>query len=268
MGEETEAAEAVVERHQHHAVLGELRPVVVVRRSADEGAAVDPDHHGQPGPRRSAGGREDVDRQAVFARLHAWAQQEGGHLQAGGAVVAGVAHATPWRGRLRRPPAQGSERRRGEGDVLEAGDSVLDHALQRAVTDPDPVGRRPGRRRQKSPAARPSAPHRCISRHPPSSSVLHAQGYEPGRCPVKVRRPLGRQVAPGGRAVARPGGGLVDPAGDGAGEAVGGQGPDPGDGEAARARPAPAGPSTARRRRRRRRARAPAGSHGPGHPAP
>lgn len=138
--EEAEVAEAIVDRDHHEALARERRAVVHRRRAvADaEAAAVDPhqDRRVRPGTGRGP----DVEVEAVLAgvadRLRAVERREH-RLRARRPGAVGGAHAGPRRRRLRRPPAQGIDRRRRIGHALERRDAVAGDAFQAALVGLD-----------------------------------------------------------------------------------------------------------------------------------
>jgi hypothetical protein len=122
--QESVDAQPVVDGDQHHAVPCEGR-AVVARNGAGavgEGAAVDPDHHGQPGRRRVR--RPDVQVETFLARDRGLREdgvegREVGWLRYRGTELERVPGPLPgWR-RLRRPEAVGPERGGGIGNALE-----------------------------------------------------------------------------------------------------------------------------------------------------
>lgn len=130
--QETQRAKAVVEGHDHHAVLlGQHTAVVHASSPGHETAAVYPDHH-----RQVAGGggqlrRVDVQVQAVFAALDltrhlaGHRKQRQHHLRTDTAKLTGVSERTPGRGGLRSLPAQLTHGRGGVGNAEEALDAAL-----------------------------------------------------------------------------------------------------------------------------------------------
>ena len=136
--EESEPAEAVIERHHDHAMLRQLHAVIDrhCRSTAAERAAIDPHHHRQFRSRRSVG-RPDIQRKAVlafgkFLIRHALGPRR---LHANWAELARIAHAAPIGRGLRCAPAQIADGRRGEGNVLEDGNAAIGRAGKRALRD-------------------------------------------------------------------------------------------------------------------------------------
>ena len=128
MGKEAEAAHAVIHADDDDALGGQRVGGILRRVSVHQRAAMDPDHHRQ-GRVRCRGRPPDVQRQAVL-RL---GQIVG--LHAGGAERSRIEHRRPGLDRLRHPPAQFSDRRRGIGNALEADDAVGFDAAHRAAVD-------------------------------------------------------------------------------------------------------------------------------------
>ena len=132
--EETQLPDAVGDADQHHALPGQLLPAVVRFGSGAgaESAAVDPNQHGDVvarGFRR----RPDVQVQAVLARVHARAASAA--LHAPGAELGGLPHALPFRGGLRRAPAEVADRRRGERDAPVDRQPVFGGPLHQSALD-------------------------------------------------------------------------------------------------------------------------------------
>jgi len=124
--EEQEAVDAqpVVDADQHDAVACKGRAVVAWNGAGavGEGAAVDPDHHGQSGRRRV--GRPDVEVEALLARDRGlWEDGVEGRkvrrLRNRWAELERVSGSLPGGRRLRRPEAVGPERSGGIGKALE-----------------------------------------------------------------------------------------------------------------------------------------------------
>src|SRR5207302_7240279 len=136
MGGEPEHAQAVVDGDDDHiAAPRQCRAVVegAAARTARETAAVHPHHHGAAA---AVGGRgPHVEREAVLvlARLLAAQRLAAGRwrLRCPAADGERLAHAGPWRGRLRWAEPQGSDRRSGEGDPLEHSEPALVGSGQR-----------------------------------------------------------------------------------------------------------------------------------------
>ena len=144
--EETEAAQAVVDAHEDHALAGEVVALVDRRLGAavDQAAAIDPDHHRQLlrcRLRRSP----DVEEQAVLAEVGSDARVAANDaLQAVVTDLDRRPHARPGLDRLRRPPTQVAHRRSGERHALEGQDAVCGGALKPAGVDLDDGRRRRG----------------------------------------------------------------------------------------------------------------------------
>ena len=138
MGKEAEAAHAVIHADDDDALGGQRVGGILRGVSVHQRAAMDPDHHGQ-GRVRCRGRPPDVQRQAVLR----FGQIVG--LHAGGAERSRIEHRCPGLNRLRHPPAQFSDRRRGIGNALEADDAVGFDAAHRAAVDDHMVPHRPGR---------------------------------------------------------------------------------------------------------------------------
>ena len=119
MAEKAQHAEAVVEGDSHYVALGERRSIVDLhpRCAGLEGAAMQPDHHGQSCAVRVRG-RPYVEREAVLAHIGE-RDFHGGGLRAGPAVCEGGAHPVPGSRRHGSTPAQGSYGWRGVGQALE-----------------------------------------------------------------------------------------------------------------------------------------------------
>ena len=145
MGQEAEQAQAVVGVHDDDAARGEVRPVVDghVAAARREGAAVDPEEHGQPlrGARRR---RPYVEVQAVLADraadqvlLRPGAEAVAGRpvLLAVGAERVGLADAAPREGGLRRAPAIRPDRRRRVRHAEVGHDASPGRARERALVD-------------------------------------------------------------------------------------------------------------------------------------
>ena len=129
MGEETERAEAVVERHDDNAATDErMGAVQTARRGAvAERSPMDKDHH-----RRRKGNarrREDVEDEAVLALLEGIAgdigAERGRHLGGDRSELGGVAHAGPGLSRYRAAEPQVASGRRGVRDAEELKDAVV-----------------------------------------------------------------------------------------------------------------------------------------------
>ncbi len=129
--QEAEHAEPVVEGH-HDDVVGvhDQRAVMLVTGPVDQPAAVDHDEHRKPAA-MSVGGREHVEEQAVLGVLPG--AIAAGQLRAAVAVGGGAADAVPRLGRLRRLPAQRSDRGRGIGNAEELIDALGVLPLQLSV---------------------------------------------------------------------------------------------------------------------------------------
>ena len=140
VGEEAQGAQAIVDRDQHHAALGEVGSVIDRQGpgAAGEGAAVDPDHHGPFLAGLEVGGRPDVEGEAVLGLVGPGGR--GAHLHAHGAIGGRVADAGPGGGGLGRPPAQVAHRRGGKRDGFETGDLSGDGAVELALGHLDGVG--------------------------------------------------------------------------------------------------------------------------------
>ena len=144
MGEIAQGAEAVIDAHQDHPVLGEVCPVIDPARPRAVAAAVDPDHD-----RRALGavGGVDIELETVLAHRAIGAAAVGAAvgvhgLDAGGADLDRVPLTGPG-GRLGgRRPTQGPNRRRGEGDVAIDRHAVPGLARQDAGLDRDLGGLR------------------------------------------------------------------------------------------------------------------------------
>ena len=147
VGEVAKGAEAVVDRNQDHALAGERGSFVrrLVAPAEAQASAVDPDHDG-PRLIAVASRRPHVQEQAVLGRFrqgHTGHHRQNGALRTDGAELRRVARAAPLRRRLRRLPAQFSDRRRREGNAAvdgQAGVRIEDLALQLAGVDLDDGG--------------------------------------------------------------------------------------------------------------------------------
>ena len=146
MRQEAERAEPVVRGHDDDAFLRESRPVVRRRRSrsARPCAAVDPDHH-RPPVVLCLRGRPHIQIETVFARRlrRRGVRRAGGIrlLHAFRAERVGAPDAAPCDDRLRRPPPQRPERRRGEWNAFEDANTVRRRAADLPAVDLDRVGR-------------------------------------------------------------------------------------------------------------------------------
>ena len=93
------------------------------RGTAEETAAVDPDHD-RPAVLRGQAGAPDVQMQAVLALRGPEVDSGVGDLHGGRAEGRGVADAVPGLGRSRWCPPQLADRRRGVGDAEEPEEAV------------------------------------------------------------------------------------------------------------------------------------------------
>src|SRR5712691_3170492 len=118
-------SQAVVESDAHDPITGKVTAVIRWYRTCPVGerAAMNPDHHRQPG--LSGVGSPNIEVQAVRtvdSRLRE-KDIERGKIRGLGdcwAIVKRVAHAVPWLGWLRWPKTMRAERRRRIGDAFES----------------------------------------------------------------------------------------------------------------------------------------------------
>src|SRR5689334_16955473 len=108
MREETERAQPVVDRDDDNAVRRELRAVVVESAVLGEATAVEPDDDRQRGV-AAQGRRADVQVEALLG-LGSRRLKQVLRLRAARRVLARVANAVPCGRRLRRAPAEVSDR--------------------------------------------------------------------------------------------------------------------------------------------------------------
>ena len=184
MRQESHRAHAVGDAHHHDALPRQLLAAVERRgrRSARKSSAVDPHHHRQPfigGLGRSP----DVQVEAVLADrrpLLAFGRGASTALHARRAELVGGAHAGPFRGRLRRAPAQVADGRRGKGDAAVDGHAVFVCAFQLACLD----GNGGGCRHRSGQGADQAEQQRC------GSGALHDDGFLLNKvtadCPAKA----------------------------------------------------------------------------------
>ena len=185
MREIAEHAEAIVDRDDDHAALGEARAVVqrLAAGARDERAAVDPDEH-----RRLArlGGRPDVERQAVLAhrrqipgvdaaRPAAWAARTPGRTASPRACpsIAGAGS-----GGFQRSGADRRQRVRNALEARERADGLAPQRAGRRIDD----GRRVGGRRQATDSTRHDAAPATRIEHAitdASASILVASARAP-----------------------------------------------------------------------------------------
>ena len=139
MGKETKHAQAVVDGHYHNALPGQLFAIIDGARTGCKSATVDPHHYRKLVARRFGGG-VDIQVQTVFAHrgLRAYAGRIGPSLHAYGGKLRCIANAGPFRGDLRRPPAQIRHRGCGEGHALKYSDfgCSASHTGKKALLDP------------------------------------------------------------------------------------------------------------------------------------
>ena len=147
MGQEAEDAEAVVDGHEHHAVVGELLTVELGLGAPAfaVAAAMNPVRDREFLAGLAGGRRPDVQVQAVFTALRFLAIAPFGEIAAGivDGLVAGMAeavglhHAVPRNDGLRFLPAEVANRRRGVRDAFVRDDTrdVGRHALDLTTFD-------------------------------------------------------------------------------------------------------------------------------------
>ncbi len=134
MRQEAEGAEAIVDRHDHHALSDERPGVVVIALAGEQRAAVDP-HHDRV--RADDFRRVDVEVETVFRA--AGDAERARRLGAMRRERARIARHIPGGRRLRRLPAQRSHRRRCVGDA-----AVRKHRVRPNAADDSLVGRNRG----------------------------------------------------------------------------------------------------------------------------